>query len=230
VTYDLSSVEVSLSRLQEHIALACSRVGRDPSDVTLVGASKRVSAPILRVFASAGLRVTGENYVQEAVAKRAELTDVPLEWHLIGALQRNKARQVVEFALLHGIGSESVARAVDIAARERGKTQRVLLQVNISEESSKSGVAPGEVLALANAVAQLSNVQLCGLMCLPPYSPDVEAARPHFRRLRGLRDELLRSHASCRELSMGMSNDFEVAIEEGATLVRIGTALFGARD
>ena len=227
--HELLLARQSLERIHAGLLHACEQSGREPGEITLVGASKTVEAVRLGCYAEAGLRVAGENYVQEAVAKRAALPGSGLKWHLIGSLQRNKAREAVTFDLLHGVDRETLARALDAAAREVGKVQPVLVQVNLAGEANKSGCAPADLPALARVIAALPNLRLSGLMCLPPYQSDPEASRPYFQQLRTLRDEMAGEFPDCHELSMGMSNNFEVAITEGATLIRVGTALFGGR-
>lgn len=187
-----------------------------------------------------GLQNVGENYVQEALSKQRDLqtssTRCDLRWHFIGALQSNKARDVVgKFSLIHSVDRIKLAKSLNDEARKIGFVQDVLLQVNIGEENTKSGVAPDDLLQLAREVSLLENLQLRGLMCLPPAFENAENVRPLFRRMRELRDEMqseTSSSARCcpLELSMGMSGDFEIAIEEGATIVRVGRALFGARE
>jgi PLP dependent protein len=223
-----------LQTIQRQIEDACARSGRDPQSVTLIGAAKTQSAQRVLTLARAGLAHIGENYVQEGVAKKREIEasapDVSLQWHLIGTLQSNKARIAVEnFDLIHSVDRLSLARELDKAARNLGKTQDVLLQVNIGDESTKAGCAPDEIFELAQRCADLPNLRICGLMALPPYEENPEDARPYFRRLRELNEKLpvLSTH---KELSMGMTHDFSVAIEEGATMIRIGTGLFGARS
>lgn len=230
-----------VEEIQNRIEAACARVGREAREVTLIGASKTVSAARLRDLYALGLRDIGENYVQEALLKQREIaalneqssTRYDFRWHFIGALQSNKARDVVgKFTLIHSADRLSLAQSLDKEARKIGVSQDVLLQVNIAQESSKSGVAPDDLPELAREVAQLKNLRVCGLMCLPPYFADAENARPLFRQMRELRDELAATSSTrCEtlQLSMGMSGDFEIAVEEGATLVRVGTALFGAR-
>jgi pyridoxal phosphate enzyme (YggS family) len=219
----------SLFAIQERIQSACAKAGREVSSVTLVGASKMVDAPRLAEFQSAGLRQFGENYIQEGIQKveyfRAQ--NLQATWHFIGALQSNKAREAVEhFDLIHSVDRMSLARELNKEAGKIGKVQRVLLQVNVGEERSKAGVAPAELMVLWEAVGKLENLRVEGLMSLPPFQENAEDSRPFHQALRQLRDACpLRAG----QLSMGMSNDFEVAIEEGATLVRVGTALFGAR-
>lgn len=225
-----------LASIRVRIASAARRAGRDPAEVTLVGVAKRASAERVAEAARAGLGCIGENYVQEARDKRAALADRPearrLRWRLIGRLQRNKARDAVAlFDVIETVDREPLARELDRRAAEAGRTLEVLLQVNVSREPQKAGIDPAEAPALLAACATLPHLRVCGLMALPEISDDPEATRPAFARLRALRDALRDAPggASLRELSMGMSADFEVAIEEGATLVRVGTALFGAR-
>ena len=221
-----------IAQIRQRMARACERAGRDASKVLLIGAAKTVAPDQLQVVLEAGLRDVGENYVQEGVAKVLCVGHEVAMWHLIGALQRNKAREAVaHFDWVHSVDRLSLARSLDEAARSGGKIQRVLLQVNLGAEASKAGCAPDEVLGLAQACGELKNLEIGGLMSLPPYHPDAQTMRPFFMRLRQLRDEVRQEtgQSTLVHLSMGMSNDFEVAIEEGATMVRIGTALFGER-
>jgi pyridoxal phosphate enzyme (YggS family) len=205
-----------LIRVRERIALACARAGRDPASVTLVAVSKTQPVERLREAFEAGQRVFGENYAQELRAKADALPGA--EWHFIGALQTNKARIVVgRAALIHTCDRLSLAREL----AKRAASQRVLLEVNIGREPQKSGALPEDVPALLDAVRALPTLRCEGLMCIPPAAGD---PRPHFRALRELAGKL-----GLRELSMGMSADYETAIEEGATIVRVGTAIFGAR-
>ncbi|HKA89026.1 MAG TPA: YggS family pyridoxal phosphate-dependent enzyme [Haliangiales bacterium] len=201
------------------IAAACARAGRPESAVTLCAVSKTHPAPAVREAHAAGLRDFGENYVQELLPKAAELADLDLRWHYVGHLQRNKAKDVVgRVALVHGVDSLALAEALD---RRAAAPLDVLVQVNAGDEDSKAGVAWDEVPALVAAIRRLARVRCRGLMAIPPPSED---NRPRFRRLAELAASL-----DLPELSMGMSDDFEAAIEEGATIVRIGTAIFGAR-
>lgn len=232
------STQNQLQTIQQRIENACARSGRDIQSVTLIGAAKRQDAQRVLEFARVGLRHIGENYVQEGVAKKRKIeelaTELPLTWHLIGALQSNKARVAVEnFDLIHSVDRISLALELDKAARVLYKTQNILLQVNIGDEDSKAGCAPDEVVELAKSCAQLPNIRICGLMTLPPYEENAEGARKYFRSLREVshkvRETLNVSSTQQWHLSMGMTNDFEIAIEEGATMVRVGTGLFGAR-
>lgn len=228
------SIRDRLLVIQARIAEACDRSGRSPSDVTLVGVSKGHASDAIREALSAGLTDAGESYVQEWKQKRSEIQG-DVRWHFIGHLQSKKAREVRgQAALIH-----SVDRATLIDALERGDApvQDVLLQVNLAGEASKSGCAPEEVERLLDRLAVSDALRPVGLMTLPPPVQDPEEARCFFRRLRELRDAMQERLADSdewmasrfRHLSMGMSHDLEVAVEEGATLVRVGTDLFGAR-
>jgi len=209
------------------------RAGRRPEEVKLVAVTKTVDIESIKQALDIGLRIFGENKVQEAREKiEALATQAPdgTEWHLIGHLQGNKAKYAVRlFDLIHSLDSESLAGDLDREARKMGKVQRVLIQVKLSHEVTKSGVAERESPQLAEIVADFKNLKLEGLMTIPPFFGNPERARSYFSRLRKLRDELAKKGFNLPELSMGMSDDFEVAIEEGATLVRIGTAIFGER-
>lgn len=228
-----SALVATLSSIHERIALACNRAGRSASEVTLVAVTKTVSAVIVREAIAAGVTVLGENRVQEAEAKIAELSDFrsQVAWHLIGHLQSNKARKALSlFDVVQSVADKSLAARLNRMAEELDKRLPIFIEVNLAGEASKSGVAPSEVLPLMTTIGQLPALELQGLMTVPPFLDDPEDVRPFFRQLRELRDEALQAGmTSCTQLSMGMSHDFEVAIEEGATLVRIGTALFGAR-
>ncbi len=227
------SIAENIRNIQERIALAARRVQRDPSTVKLVVVTKTVSRERIREALAAGAMILGENRVQEARDKIAELGPVA-SWHLIGHLQTNKAKYAATlFYLIHSVDSIALARELDRQAEKHGKEQDVLIEVNISGEASKAGVRAEDAKDLVRAVSQLKNIRVQGLMTMPPYSPDPEASRPHFRRLRELAAEIAKEeipNASMKELSMGMSGDFEVAVEEGATLVRVGTAIFGGRS
>jgi PLP dependent protein len=217
----------------ERIGRAAARSGRDAGAVKLLAASKSQSAEKIRAAAAAGVRLFGENYVQEAAAKKATLSGA-VEWHLIGHLQRNKAKAALElFDVIESLDSVELAHALDKEAGARGRIVRALVEVNLGGETSKSGVAVDRLAALLEAVATLKHVKVVGLMAVPPFSADAEKARPYFKDLRELRETVKTVNAinvDLKELSMGMSQDFEVAIEEGATLVRVGTALFGPRE
>ena len=222
-----------LSAIRQHIASAAIRSGRSPEAVRLIAVSKTFGADAVRAAHAAGQVDFGENRVQEALGKQAETADLPLRWHLIGHLQSNKANKVPgAFACVQSVDRlellERLARAADLA----GRPLPVLLQVDLAHETTKTGADEADLRPMLARARELAGVQVQGLMMLPPYADDVEQVRPWFRRLRELREALLRDGVppdQLRELSMGMSHDFEVAIEEGATMVRVGSALFGAR-
>ena len=224
-------IAANLAQVRERIAAAARAAGRDPSEVRLVAVSKTKPAAAVRQAWEAGQVLFGENYVQEARDKIAQVGPGPV-WHLIGHLQSNKAKLAASlFAVVETVDRPKIARALDRHARELGKELGVLLQVNVSGEPQKSGCSPEEAEALAQEVAELPCLRLMGLMTMPPFFDQPERARPYFARLRELARRLARNlpPGSMDELSMGMSGDFEVAITEGATLVRVGTAIFGAR-
>lgn len=222
-----------LAEVQRRIREAAQRAGRDPAEVRLVAVSKTKPIELIREAIAAGAKALGENYVQELLSKREAIGD-RVEWHFVGHLQTNKVRQIVPFcALVHGVDSLKLAAEIDRRAGMVGRTQAVLVEVNLAGEASKFGVGEEEAGLLAEAIAKLPHLRLDGLMTMPPYAEDPEESRPYFIRLRELREKLARTGAlpaECRELSMGMTADYEIAIEEGATIVRVGTAIFGSRD
>ena len=202
-------------------------------DVVLIAVTKTQSVAVIREAAAAGLSVVGENRVQEAVEKAAQLTDLSLEWHLIGHLQTNKVKQAVAlFSLIHSVDSERLACEIDRCARLAGKVQNVLIQVNVAGEESKSGIAPSKAEDLVLLMDSLPNLRLCGVMTIAPLVEDAELTRPVFREMRilfeQLRQKVLRPE-EFRWLSMGMTHDYRIAVSEGANMIRIGTGLFGAR-
>lgn len=210
------------------------RAGRSPEEVKLIAVTKTVTVHQIKEAIDAGLRTFGENRVQEAKAKIAELsagaTTPSVSWHLIGHLQKNKAKYAVRlFDLIHSVDSMELAEELDSQAERIGKVQEVLVEVKLSPEETKHGVAKTELPRLLNMLQTMTHLGLRGLMTIPPFFEHPEEARPYFRELRVLRDEAEAAGHHLPELSMGMSNDFEVAIEEGATMVRIGTAIFGER-
>jgi len=218
-----------LLRVQDRIRAAASRVGRDASSVTLVAVSKAIPLPVIREGVEAGITILGENRVQEARDKIALLPHVA-RWHLVGHLQTNKAKLAIQlFELIHSLDSLRLAQILDRLGRELAKPARCLVEVNLGGEESKSGITEDGVRPLLEGAAGLRHLRIQGLMAIPPFLPDPEQIRPYFRRLRTLRDKLRDEGFALDELSMGMTHDFEVAIEEGATLVRIGTAIFGPR-
>lgn len=223
-------LEANLQRLQERIERACARAGRDPASVTLVAVSKGQPPEVVRAAADLGLTLFGENRVQEAKVK-IPLCPGRLRWHMIGHLQTNKARDAVElFDMIESVDSLRLAHDLNKRAEQHGRRLPVLLEVNIAGEASKFGYPPAQLLEELPALNALPRLELHGLMTMAPWTPDPEKVRPIFRRLRELKAECeQRLGAGLSHLSMGMSGDFEVAIEEGATIVRIGTALFGPR-
>jgi hypothetical protein len=222
-----------LAGIRERIAAAARLAGRDPSSVRLVAVSKTFPVALVREAYEAGQRDFGENRVQEALEKIAASDDLAIRWHLLGHLQMNKVRKTASaFATIHSLDSLELLRKLDAAAAEAGCTPELLIQVDLAREPTKSGALPDDVPGLLEAAATCRAVKVAGLMTIPPFPDAPEDSRPWFRRLRELRDSLLAAGtpaAHLSELSMGMSGDFEVAIEEGATLVRVGTAIFGKR-
>ncbi len=228
----MSSIAENIRNILERIAVAARRAHRDPSTVRLVVVTKTVDRERIREAVNAGAMILGENRVQEAREKITDLGPIA-SWHLIGHLQTNKVKYAVPlFYLIHSVDSLGLAQEIDRHAQKHGKVQDILIEVNISGEGSKTGVAADDANALVRSASQLKNIRVQGLMTMPPYSEDPEASRPYFRRLRELARDIANEHipnAVMKELSMGMSGDFEVAVEEGATLVRVGTAIFGER-
>jgi PLP dependent protein len=226
----MTQIAKNLTEVNDRIASAALRAGRIPASVRLVAVSKTVDLDRIRAAIAAGQRLFGENYLQEAREKIDALGHA-VSWHLVGHLQSNKAKSAVElFDLIHGVDSLKLAQTLEKAAAARGRFQEILLQVNLAGEASKAGAAPENVALLLEEVQRLPHLQVEGLMTMPPYFSDPEEARPFFRVLRELAERLRdTSGLPLRELSMGMSGDFEVAVEEGATLVRVGTAIFGTR-
>jgi len=228
------SVRENLLRIQERIAKAAERAGRRTEEITLIGVSKTHPANAIREAYETGIRHFGENRVQEWEGKRAGTEGLAATWHLIGHLQSNKtARAARLFHNIDSVDDFATAQRLDRARAEAGITSklRVLIEVRVAPEETKSGVEVNELSALAERVADLTRLELAGLMCIPPFLEKAEQVRPYFGRLRELRDELTaKLGIALPVLSMGMSHDFEVAIEEGATEVRVGTALFGTRD
>ncbi|KAF0218666.1 MAG: alanine racemase domain-containing [Geobacteraceae bacterium] len=226
------SIAGNLKIIHDRVRTAALRAGRDPSSVRLVAVSKTVSSSALDEAARAGQRVFGENYVQELVAK-AELVTEPVEWHFIGHLQSNKVRQIAGLvAMIHSVDRLSLAQEIDRQWGKLGKACDVLIQVNIACEATKCGTSMTDLFELVREAARLPHLRIRGLMTMPPFFDDPEGARPYFRELARLAGEISALNIprmEMAELSMGMSGDFEVAVEEGATLVRIGSAIFGDR-
>lgn len=235
-----------LAAVTEKIYSSAHKAGRDPKDIKIVAVTKTVEIPEIIDAVKNGVSILGENRVQEAQKKisncKLQITpptpplskgEMPggVEWHLIGHLQMNKAKYAVGlFDLIHTIDSAELAEKLNGQAEKKGKMQRVLVQVKLSEEAAKHGVGEKDLMDLIEKISVMKNLRLEGLMTMPPYFEDIEKVRPYFRRLRELRNEAEKKGLKLNELSMGMSHDFEIAIQEGATMVRIGTAIFGERE
>lgn len=224
------TISTRLAHVHHRMETACLRTGRDVESVRLLAVSKTYGPEAIQDAWQAGQFAFGENRVQEAIAK-AEHVSSGIQWHLIGHLQGNKVKLAAAFFdMIHSVDSLKLAEALHHAAGECGRILPILLQVNVAGESSKFGLSPANVSATYDAIGALSNLDVRGLMTIPPWAEDSEKSRPHFRALRKLRDQLEKNHqATLPELSMGMSHDLEVAIEEGATWVRVGTDIFGER-
>lgn len=225
------SIAENLARLHAQIAVACRRANRSESDVALMAVSKVHPVEVIIEAYAAGQRLFGENRVQEFQQKSPHLTGLSdLHVHLIGPLQSNKTNKAAElFDAIDAVDSLKIAQRLDSAAAALHKKLPVLIEVKLSHEESKHGVVPGELPALLDSIAELGSIEAVGLMTVPPWSEDAEIARPYFRELRRLRDASQKAHLALTQLSMGMTNDFSVAIEEGSTCVRVGTAIFGKR-
>lgn len=226
------SIADNLANLHERIAETCRRVNRVESDVALMAVSKVHPVEVILEAYAAGQRLFGENRVQEFQEKSQHVSELAdARFHLIGPLQSNKTNRAAElFDSVDTVDSLKIAQRLNIAAAALGKKMPVLIEVKLSPEESKHGLAPEELPGLLTALETLESVKAVGLMTVPPWSEDAETARPYFRELRRLRDEAQKAHPAVTQLSMGMSNDFVVAIEEGSTCVRVGTALFGKRE
>lgn len=229
----VEQVAVNLAKVMERVRDAARRVGRDQRGIVVVGATKAVDVDRIRAAIAAGLTDIGENYIQEALRKYEIIGDA-VRWHFIGHLQTNKAKHVIQFCdLIQSLDRLSLAEELNKRAAQLGRTIDVLVEVNIGQEETKFGVPPDEVVEFIRTAAKFEWIRVRGLMCIPPYKPDPEDVRPYFRRMRELYEQVERAKINrvCMDyLSMGMSNDFEVAIEEGANMVRIGTAIFGPRQ
>lgn len=225
----------NLKEIYRRMAHAAMRMGREPSEVRLIAVTKTIGPDLIRKAVDVGLREFGENRVQEAQKKMKSddlgAMDEKIVWHLIGHLQKNKVKNAVGlFDLIHSVDSLDLAEDIDRQAAHLSRVQSILVQVKLSGEETKYGLPVDELYPLLNRISALKHVRIEGLMTMPPYFEDAEKTRPYFRKLAGLREEAERKGFSLPGLSMGMSHDFEVAIEEGATMVRVGTALFGERS
>jgi len=218
----------------DRIKIAAVSSGRNPETVRLVAVSKTIPSETVKKAIDAGANILGENYIQEAKTKFNSLSSYPVSWHFIGHLQTNKAKYAIRiFDLIHSVDSFKLAFELDKQAKKTDKIQSILIQVNVAGESSKSGISVQNTLNLVKEISVLKNIAIKGLMTMPPFFNAPEKVRPFFKNLRNLRDQIGKEaihNVTMDELSMGMTGDFEVAIEEGATLVRIGTAIFGERD
>ena len=230
---DSSALRTRLDDVRARIARAAGRVGRDPASICLIAVSKTFPADYVRAAADLGQVDFGENKVQEALPKMDQTADLRLRWHLVGHLQSNKAKKAGRFDMIQSVDSAALVSRLDEAARAANKTVELLVQVDLAGEATKHGAQEEEVAAVFEAARSLTSVRPVGLMLLPPFFDDPESVRPFFRRLSELRQRLLARgivEPALRHLSMGMSHDFEIAVEEGATLVRVGTAIFGGRS
>ena len=226
----MSAIRENLLRVTERIEKAARRAGRDPIEIKLVAVSKTVEAARVKEAIEAGVSILGENYVQEAQKKIEEIGG-SVSWHFIGHLQSNKAKYAVSlFDMIHSLDSISLAEELNRRAEKEGRTMNAMIEVNLSGEATKFGAEEARAFDIARRVLNLSHLSLVGLMTMPPYFDDPRLSRPYYIRLRELKEKMIKEGIPLRELSMGMSNDFEIAIEEGATFVRVGTAIFGARE
>ncbi len=236
----MSSVKENLFRVIEKIEKASRKAGRDPKEIRLVAVSKTVETARIKEAIQAGVTILGENYVQEAQKKIEEVGKLaateplgkggPVSWHFIGHLQSNKAKYAVRlFDVLHSVDSIPLAEELNRRAEQAGRLIRVMIEVNLSKEPTKFGTDEEQLLKLAKGIQSLEHLSLEGLMTMPPYFDSPEMSRPYYGALREFKEKMIREGVPLRELSMGMSNDFEIAVEEGATFVRVGTAIFGPR-
>lgn len=226
-----NEIATNLARVRERVARAAERAGRRAEEITIIAVSKTFSADAIRAAYDVGLRHFGENRVQEWESKRAAVAELDATWHLIGHLQSNKARKAAYlFHRIDSVDDLGLAKRLDAAAAAEGKNLPVLIEVHLGGEATKTGVAESELSSTAALIAPFAHIDLLGLMTIPPFFDGAERARPYFRKLRELRDEVCqRLRRKLPVLSMGMSHDFEIAIEEGATEIRVGTGIFGER-
>lgn len=228
----MSSIADNIQRIRETIAAAARRVNRNPSDIRLMGVTKTVDDQRIEEAIRAGLDIVGENYVQEG-KRKIEKMGKSLEWHMIGHLQTNKAKYAVRlFDMIHSVDRLKLAQELNKRAGAAGIQMKILVEVNVSGEESKSGIARDDAVAMIKEISALEHISVQGLMTMPPWFDDPEDARPYFAALRELRDIIIEENIpriEMNELSMGMTQDYLVAVEEGATIVRIGTAIFGER-
>ena len=229
---DAPALRARLADVRARIARAAGRAGRDPSSIRLIAVSKTFPAEYVRAAADAGQIDFGENKVQEALSKMDQTSDLHVRWHLIGHLQSNKAKKAARFDLVHSVDAPALVEKLDEAAAAAARRIDLLVQVDLAGEATKHGAREDELIAIFDRIRSARSCRCVGLMILPPAVTDPDAARPYFRELRDVRERLLARGVDAsmlQELSMGMSHDFEVAVEEGATMVRVGTAIFGGR-
>ena len=225
----MSQIKENLQRVMGRIEKAARRVGRDPKEIKLVAVSKTVDAARIKEAIEAGASILGENYVQEA-QKKIEEIGKPVAWHFIGHLQSNKAKYAVHlFDMIHSVDSLLLAQELNKRAEQADLVMKVLIEVNISGEATKFGADEEKVFSIVRGIVKLGHLSLEGLITMPPYFDLPEMSRPYYTKLRELKERMVKEGIPMKELSMGMSNDFEIAIEEGATYVRVGTAIFGER-
>ena len=225
----MPTIKENLLKVMVRIEEAARRARRDPGGIKLVAVSKTVEPARIKEAIEAGVTLLGENYVQEA-RKKIEEIGRGVTWHFIGHLQSNKAKSAIHlFDMIHSVDNLSLAKELNRRAEEDNRTVRTLIEVKLSQEATKFGTDEEKLFELVQAMLQLNHLSLEGLMTMPPYFDDPEMSRPYYEKLRGLREKMVREGIPIKELSMGMSNDFEIAIEEGATYIRVGTAIFGQR-
>ena len=229
----MNQIKKNLESVQNRINKAALGCGRNPGQIKLVAVSKTIDVERISQAISAGAIILGENYIQESREKISDLSGFSVSWHFIGHLQSNKAKYAVKlFDLIHSVDSIKLASAIDKEAKKIDKIQEILIQVNIGQEETKSGIYEDEALELVTEIAKLNNIKITGLMTIPPYYNEPDLVRPFFKNLADLQKTIIKKNipnVSMNDLSMGMTGDFETAIEEGATMVRIGTAIFGKR-
>ena len=232
-TVRMTELKTRLENVLNRIKNAANARGRDPETIRLVAVSKTIPTDMVKEAIEAGVKILGENYIQEARKKFDALSSYPVSWHFIGHLQTNKAKYAVRlFDLIHSVDSLKLAHELNKQAKKINKIQEILIQVNISMESTKAGVYEQDALSLIKDISHIENLSVKGLMTIPPFFDEPERARPYFSALRKLRDQIKKEsipNIAMDELSMGMTGDFEAAIDQGASLVRIGTAIFGKR-
>ena len=225
----MPTVKENLFREMEKIENAARKTGRDPNEIKLVAVSKTVEVARIMEAIEAGVSILGENYVQEA-QKKIEEIGRPVSWHFIGHLQTNKAKYAIRlFDMIHSLDSVPLAEELNRRAEQADRVMKVMIEVNLSKEATKFGTDEEVVVNLAKRIQNLNHLSLAGLMTMPPYFDSPEMSRPYYIALRELKERMVKEGVPMKDLSMGMSNDFEIAVEEGATYVRVGTAIFGAR-